>query len=73
MAKNERREEPMKRVINLFMWGYQPHFRGNLQWRSEQVMRELGVHLKPDVLLVGALKPGEDNSNPICVEHEDGK
>jgi len=60
-------------VINLFMWGYQPHFRLTLQLLTEHVFEELGILLKPDVLLVGARRPGSDNRNPVCVEPEDGK
>jgi hypothetical protein len=63
----------MKHLIKLFMWGYQPHFRINLQTRTEQVFKELGIQLKPDVLLVGARKPEQKNDNPVCVEPEDGK
>ena len=63
----------MKRVIHLFMWGYQPHFRKNLELRAEEVFAELGVNLKPEVLLVGALRQGQKDDNAICVEPEDGK
>jgi hypothetical protein len=63
----------VKHLIKLFMWGYQPHFRANLKWRAEQVFSELGVNLKPEVLLVGALRPGQENDNAVCVEPEDGK
>jgi hypothetical protein len=62
----------MKREIRLFMWGYQPHFAGALLVRSEQVFEELGVAIKPDVLLVGVLKP-DAKDHPVCIEPEDGK
>jgi hypothetical protein len=62
----------MKRVIRLFMWGYQPHFASALSIRAEQVFEELGFALKPDVLLVGVLKPGAKD-RPVCIEPEDGK
>lgn len=62
----------MKHLIRLFMWGYQPHFASALHTRAEQVFEELGVALKPDVLLVGVLKP-DGQGHPVCVEPEDGK
>lgn len=61
----------MKR-IHLFMWGYQPHFASKLRHLAEDVFKELGVSLKPDVLLVGVLKP-DATGHPVCVEPEDGK
>jgi hypothetical protein len=54
------------------MWGYQPHFASALRRRAEQVFEELGVELKPDVFLVGVLRP-DTIDQPICVEPEDGK
>ncbi len=57
----------------LFMWGYQPHFRLSVQFLAEHVFDELGIRLKPDVLVVGARKPQSINNNPICVEPEDEK
>jgi hypothetical protein len=62
----------MKRLIRLFMWGYQPHFASALRRRAEQVFEELGVAIKPDVLLVGILKPDAED-HPVCIEPEDGK
>ena len=62
----------MKHLIHLFMWGYQQHFASNVGYLAEKVFEELGVPLKPDVLLVGVLKPDADDQ-PICVEPEDGK
>lgn len=62
----------MKQLIHLFMWGYQQHFANTLRHLAEDVFKELGVSLKPDVLLVGVLKP-DANGHPVCVEPEDGK
>lgn len=63
-----------RHTINLFMWGYQPHFRYDVESRMEEVLRRLGV-VNPtvDCMLVGALRPGVENPNPVCVEPEDGK
>ena len=56
------------------MWAYQPHFRGAVEIRTSQVLTELGIP-EPGVecLLVGALRPGRQNPNPVCLEPEDGK
>ena len=62
----------MKQLIHLFMWGYQQHFANTLCHLADDVFKELGVSLKPDVLLVGVLKP-EATGHPVCVEPEDGK
>lgn len=58
--------------IRLFMWGYQPHFASALRHLAADVFKELGVSLKPDVLLVGVLKP-DAKGYPVCVEPEDDK
>ena len=62
----------MKQLIHLFMWGYQQHFANTLSHLAEDVLKELGVSLKPDVLLVGVLKP-DAKGHPVCVEPEDDK
>ena len=60
--------------INLFMWGYQPHFRRQLERQANRVMEELGVPAAGvECLLVGAKRPYRDNPNEVCVEPEDGK
>ncbi len=60
--------------INLFMWGYQPHFRRQFEHQANRVMEELGVPTAAfECLLVGAKRPGRDNRNDVCVEPEDGK
>lgn len=62
-----------KHTINLFMWGYQPHYRIAVELLARDVLRELGVDVEATVLLVGARCPGSKNPNPVCVEPEDGK
>ena len=60
--------------INLFMWGYQPHFRSKFEHQANRVMEELGVPTAAvECLLVGAKRPDRDNRNEVCVEPEDGK
>jgi len=63
-----------RQIINLFMWGYQQHFRHQVELLMRQVLEKLGV-LTPRVecLLVGARRPDMNNPNPVCVEPEDGK
>jgi len=59
--------------ISLFMWGYQSHFRFNLELLSEKVFETLGISIKPQVILVGIRHPDSQKSNPVCVEPENGK
>lgn len=60
--------------INLFMWGYQPHFRIIFETLTNDVLSALGAS-EPgaECLLVGAKIPGHQNRNDVCVEPEDGK
>lgn len=60
-------------TINLFMWGYQQHFRSRLGSRAKGVLQSLGIPLIPKVLLVGTRRPGSDDRNAVCVEPEDGE
>lgn len=55
------------------MWGYQPHFRSRLKSRSKEIFTQIGVSIAADVLLVGARAPNNKNSNPVCIEPEDGE
>ena len=62
------------KLINLFIWSYQPHFRLQVEFRMNSVMKELGVpEAGAECLLVGARIPGHQNPNGVCVEPEDGK
>lgn len=64
----------MGKPINLFMWGYQPHFRLQFESLMNDVFKELGVpESGAECLLVGAKIPGQQNLNGVCVEPEDGK
>jgi len=61
-------------TIMLFMWGYQPHYRINVELRMNSVLKELGVaEAGAECLLVGARIPGRTNPNDVCLEPEDGK
>ncbi len=59
--------------INLFMWGYQSHYRIQIQRLARDVLKRLGAPSEMEVLLVGARSPNSDNRNPVCIEPEDGK
>lgn len=61
-------------IIKLFMWGYQPHFRVDVELRMNNVLKELGiVNGGAECLLIGARIPESQNPNEVCIEPEDGK
>lgn len=62
-----------RHTIRLFMWGYQTHFRQNIQYLARDVLKDLGVTVEAAVLLVGVRRLGSVDRNPICVEPEDGE
>ncbi|WP_223940270.1 hypothetical protein, partial [Aeromonas caviae] len=59
--------------INLFMWGYQSHYRIQIQRLARDVLKRLGAPSEAEMILVGARSPNSDNRNPVCIEPEDGK
>ena len=62
------------KCLRLFMWGYQPHFRLGFEHFMDEVMTALGVSESGvECLLVGARRPGSQNSNEVCIEPEDNK
>lgn len=62
-----------RQTISLFMWGYQPHLRSSIQSLAREVLKSLCVSVDVMVLLVGVLRPGHTNRNPVCIEPEDGQ
>ncbi len=63
-----------KQSITLFMWGYQQHFRRNIERLMNSVLEALGVtSFTAECLLVGTIIPRRQNQNPVCVEPEDSK
>lgn len=60
-------------TINLFMWGYQAHYRVLLGLHAKRVFEALGILLEPKALLIGIRRPEMSDPNPICVEPEDGE
>lgn len=61
----------MKDSINLFMWGYQSHYRYEIQRRAKKVLELIAPGLSVDALLVGVRVPGHTDGHPVCVEPED--
>jgi hypothetical protein len=56
--------------IELFMWGFQPHFRINIESSIERGLRDLGLDVEAKVFLVGLLQE-EGKGHPLCIEPED--
>lgn len=64
----------MKRTINLFMWGYQAHFRIAMGSRARTVLGRAGAETEPKALLVGVRDPkAVPEGHPVCVEPGDGE
>lgn len=59
--------------INLFMWGYQAHFRTQFEYLMNSVMKELAVDdAGGKCLLVGAKVPEAKVGHDVCLEPENG-
>lgn len=68
----QHREDTVKKTIDQFMWGFQPHFRRRVELDTKQVLDKLGmVSIDTKVLLVG-ISTEENGMHPICVEPETG-
>ena len=64
----------VRKIITLFMWPYQHHFRWNIEYLMNDVLKVLGVReFKAECLLIGVRIPNRQNPNDVCVEPEDGK
>lgn len=53
------------------MWGFQAHFRRQVEWTLEESLKALGVKAEPTVFLIGVLMEG-GTRHPLCIEPEDG-
>jgi len=62
----------MRNTIDQFMWGYQPHFRSNVQLLARNVFEAIGFDGSVDVVLVGLAREGSEVRHAVCVEPEDG-
>lgn len=56
------------RTIEQFMWGFQPHFRSDLEYTANRLLQSIGAAVAPVALLVGFEE--EPGHHPICVEPE---
>jgi len=63
----------MPKTIDLFMWGYQEHFRISLEVRAKRMFDLLGADVEPTALLVGLRRPDAGPGHPACVEPEKGE
>lgn len=57
--------------INLFMWGYQQHFRISVELSAKALFSFLDKKFTPRVFLVGVLVEERNDRHPICLEPED--
>lgn len=64
---------PKQNVIDLFMWGYQTHFRASLGYRAQEVLKQIGLDIEPTVFLVGVRRTERHDRHPICIDPEDSR
>lgn len=62
-----------QKLIKLFMWGYQPHYRVSIQLLARNVLQSLGTAVDAKALLVGVRRPANENPHAVCVEPEYGE
>jgi hypothetical protein len=60
----------MGQVLQLFMWGYQTHFRIELENTAKETLAAIGFDAPLHALLVGVRHPDSVESNPVCIEPE---
>jgi hypothetical protein len=53
------------------MWGYQTHFRAEMERYSRQAFAALGASIELNALLIGVRLPDVANDHPVCIEPED--
>jgi hypothetical protein len=62
-----------QRFLRYFMWGYQPHFRIQMERRAKQALAALGANIEVKALLVGVRLPEITKDHFVCIEPEDGE
>jgi hypothetical protein len=62
-----------QRFLTYFMWGYQPHFRSQMEHRAKQALTALGANIEVKALLVGVSLPEITDDHFVCIEPEDGE
>lgn len=60
-------------TINLFMWGYQSHFRFSFEYLAKRVFHLIGADIEPNALLVGLRRAELSTGHPVCIDPEDGE
>lgn len=60
-------------TINLFMWGYQSHFRFSFGYLAKRVFQLIGADIEPKALLVGLRRAELTTGHPVCIDPEDGE
>jgi hypothetical protein len=58
-------------VIDLFMWGFQQHFRISIEVTVKDLFKRIDKRLSPKVFLLGILVDEQKDRHPICLEPED--
>lgn len=58
--------------IELFMWGYQSHFRVAIEILTKRTLELIGIEIKPAVVVVGLARADRTPQHPVCIEPEDG-
>lgn len=61
-----------RKSINLFMWGFQQHFRIRVEVLMKDVLKRIGATEEVRVLLVGLRTDPAHPGHPVCLEPEDG-
>lgn len=59
-------------TIDLFMWAYQTHFRALLEHHARSVLSTMGLEAEATAFLIGVVRPGATDPNPVCIEPELG-
>jgi hypothetical protein len=58
-------------TVKYFMWGYQPHFRFQVQHEARKLLQKFDPRFNPKVFLVGFRSRERADRLPICVEPDD--
>ncbi|MEG3146528.1 diadenylate cyclase [Sphingomonas sp. RT2P30] len=62
-----------QKLIHLFIWGWQEHFRISVELLAQRAFEEIGIKAEPGVLLVGIRREGIEDAHPLCIEPEKGR
>ena len=57
--------------IDQFMWGYQQHYYISLKSFAEKYFNSILGEIFNQVLIIGTLRPGEQDRNTVCIQQED--